>query len=122
MTESLTVGFLVTLWWLLVGHALADFTFQNDTMAVNKNRHLNDISKGVPWYYWMTAHSLIHGGMVTILTANPFLGILESFLHWGIDFAKCEKWTNIHIDQALHALCKIAYVAWLWWVVVMDTP
>jgi hypothetical protein len=40
---------------------------------------------------------------------------VEFVLHWWIDFAKCEKWTNFHQDQGLHLLSKLAYVAALFW-------
>ena len=36
--------------------------------------------------------------------------LLETVLHTIIDFTKCEHWINLHIDQALHILCKVAYV------------
>ncbi|MDK1022842.1 MAG: hypothetical protein QGD92_01250 [Gammaproteobacteria bacterium] len=54
----------------LSGHALADFILQGDTMALFNNRHhasaegLEKKSSFPNWYYWMTAHTLIHGGIV----------------------------------------------------------
>jgi hypothetical protein len=41
---------------------------------------------------------------------SPVLAVLEFFLHWLIDLAKCRGFTNFHSDQALHFLCKVAYV------------
>ena len=64
------------------------------------------------WPYWLSAHALIHGGAVWLITGNMSLGLIEVILHWIIDFAKCEGWTNIHIDQLLHMICKAVYV-WL---------
>lgn len=108
MLEPLTLMFQ-----FLIGHAVADFVMQNGPMGAGKNRHNNlreQHGKNFPpWYYWMTAHALIHGGAVYIITQNIYLGLLETALHWMIDFSKCEGWINIHVDQGLHVLCKIIY-------------
>jgi len=55
-------------------------------------------------------HDLIQAGAVWIVTGHTGLAALEFVLHWMIDFAKCENWTGIHTDQALHVACKVAYV------------
>lgn len=104
--------------WLITGHALADFALQTPPMASGKNRHRKvdpiDIPPGqrvqVVWPYWLTSHALIHAGMVALITGSAALGLAEGVLHWVIDFAKCESWTGIHEDQALHVLCKLAWV------------
>ncbi len=100
---------------LLVGHALADFVLQQDAMGFGKNRHKNkNHVKGVEfptWHYWLSAHALIHGGAVYLVTGSLLLGIIETLLHALIDFSKCEGWINVHQDQGLHILCKLAY--WL---------
>ncbi len=103
-------------WWLIVGHALADFALQSDSMARGKNRHREPV--GVPpgqtpqtiWPYWLTAHALIHGGVVALVTGRWELGLAEAVLHWLIDFGKCENWYGIHEDQSMHLVCKCA-----WW-------
>lgn len=108
---------MILLFYLLLGHVIADFALQSDTMARGKNRNrpvdLSSIPPGQSytptWFYWLTAHALIHGAAVTLLI-NPFYGALEALAHWCIDFGKCENWYGIHIDQALHALCKIMWV------------
>ena len=100
----------------LIGHALADFVLQGDTMALFKSRHhtsaegLENISSFPAWYYWMTAHTLIHGGIVFFITGSWILGLAEVILHWVIDYSKCEGWINFHQDQALHLTCKIGYL------------
>ena len=100
---------------LLVAHVVADFALQSDIMAKGKNRH-NKISappnqKVMPgWPYWLSAHALIHGGAVYLVTGSLILGCVETVLHWLIDFAKCEGWTNPHQDQLLHILCRVGYV------------
>lgn len=100
---------------LLVGHALSDFSLQTDAMAKGKNRNrkpefIPEGQKYTPcWAYWLTAHSLIHGGCVYLITGSLLFGFLETGFHWIIDFCKCENWTNPHQDQALHIWCKIVY-------------
>jgi hypothetical protein len=101
---------VLLLFKLIIGHALVDYSLQNDTMAKFKNRHI--LNNTVPWYYFMTAHALINAGMVWAVTGNVSFGIAELVLHWVIDFAKCEKWINVHADQGLHILCKLMYVLW----------
>lgn len=98
------------LWWLLVGHAVADFWAQSDALAMLKNRHRNT-SPYLPWYYALSAHALMHGAAVAFVTDSVGLGLVEAVAHWIIDFGKCENWYDIHVDQFLHVLCKAAYVA-----------
>jgi hypothetical protein len=94
-------------WYMVVGHAVADYPLQPEAMAHEKDRHsTTPLQASVPWYYWLTAHALIHGGAVSLITGSIWLGLAETVLHWVIDFAKCENWTNIHQDQALHIGCK----------------
>jgi Protein of unknown function (DUF3307) len=109
---------MVLFFQLLIGHAAADFVFQTDTMARAKSRHSEfGGSQGAsfpPWYYWLTAHSLVHGGAVYLLTGSMLLGLVETALHCVIDFAKCERWIGFHQDQALHIVCKVGYCAYLY--------
>ncbi len=98
----------------LVGHALGDYVFQRDIMATSKSRHA-DIYKtarpGFPaWYYWLVSHALVHGGAVFLISGSALLGIIETVLHAVIDASKCEHWIGANTDQALHILCKIAYI------------
>jgi hypothetical protein len=101
---------------LLVGHALADFALQSDTMAKGKNRHnkpdyIPDGQKFVScWFYWMGAHSLIHGGVIYLITGSLFFGIFETIAHFLIDFVKCENKINPNQDQLLHLGCRFFYL------------
>ena len=105
------------LWLMIAAHALCDFPLQGDNMAQLKNRHTPVDPARVPpgqkpmvtWQYWLTAHALIHGLAVTLITGSTVLGVAETVLHWLIDFAKCENWTTIHTDQSLHVACKVAW-------------
>jgi len=98
---------------LVMGHAVADFTLQPATMVAGKNRHHEihkKADKNFPeWYYWMTAHSLNHGFAVYIVTGSFTFCIIETTLHWILDYLKCENRINFHQDQALHLACKVGY-------------
>jgi len=99
---------------LLIGHAFADFVFQGDTMAKGKNRHRKtEPPPGAQyqptWFYWLTAHALVHGGIVWIITQNMWLGIAEIVCHWLIDFGKCENLYGIHTDQLSHIFFKLIW-------------
>ncbi len=102
---------LSTFFFLLAAHALADFPLQSGPIAIEKNRRsTSELQKSVPWFYWLTAHALVHGGLVGLVMNSAGFGLLETIAHWIIDFAKCEGWTNIHIDQGLHVACKIIWI------------
>ena len=113
ISEAINLG-----WWLLVGHAVADFSLQTDSMAKGKNRNRPVDMSVVPpgqkytpsWFYWLTTHALIHGGAVCLITGDCRLGMAETVAHWVIDFGKCENFFGIHIDQTLHVVCKLAWV------------
>jgi hypothetical protein len=103
------------LFWLLVGHAVADFSFQTDTMAKGKNRHNKTTppvgQKYVPcWPYWLSAHAAIHGGAVALVTGSWVFGVGEFLAHWLTDFFKCENKYGVHTDQALHLAAKFLWV------------
>lgn len=93
---------------LIAIHFVVDYQFQSEFIAVNKNRHLNKTP--VPWYYVMASHAACHALPVGWLLASPWLATAEFAAHYIIDVIKCEGKTNIHTDQALHILCKLAWV------------
>ena len=99
----------------MVCHAFADFVFQPDTMAKGKRRSYKTepppgIKYQATWFYWLTAHAIVHGSLVALITNNVSLGILEIICHWMIDFGKCENKYGIHTDQLLHFLCKLLWL------------
>ena len=108
---------LIKFFALLIGHAFADFVFQTEFIANNKNRH--SVPKGYDpklhgkiqtiWPYVLTSHALVHGGIVWAITGNVWLGLAETICHWLIDFGKCEKWYGIHQDQFAHIVCKVIW-------------
>lgn len=104
------------LFFLLAGHALMDYSLQNDVMASCKCRKTtNPIQVAVPWYYWLTAHALLHGAAVGAVVSWVGYGwhlvvwfaVAEAVLHWFIDLGKCERLYSIHVDQLLHVACKV---------------
>lgn len=105
-----------TLFKLMIGHALADFALQSSEMAKGKNR--NSKPDYVPegqiytpcWYYWLTAHALIHAGAVWVATGVVWFAAMELVFHWIIDFFKCEGDLTPHEDQFLHIGCKVLYI------------
>jgi len=101
------------LFLFLVGHAVCDFVLQGEVMGTGKNRHKNTVAVHgpgfPPWYYWLGAHALTHGGAVFLITGLWQLGALESVLHAAIDHAKCEGRLTFDQDQGLHMVCKLVY-------------
>jgi len=100
---------------LMVGHAIADYPLQGDFLARAKN-HRAPVA-GVPWYQALTAHSLIHAGVVWLITGNIFCAFAEFFMHSFIDWMKCEGEIGFNTDQAMHAFCKATYAAFLYLMV-----
>ena len=104
---------------LLMGHALADFYLQSDAMAKGKNRHREPV--GIPpgqkpqriWPYWLSAHALIHGAAVFVVTVSISAALIEVGVHWLTDFGKCENWYGIHFDQLIHVATKVLIWVWL---------
>ena len=117
------------LFFLLAAHALMDYALQSETIATCKCRDCESpIAKTVPWYYWLTAHTILHGAAVGVVlhwfqygwNTVAAYALAETVLHWLIDFGKCEKRYSIHVDQALHIVCKLAWVALLAANVTLD--
>lgn len=108
---------------LCIGHAVADFPLQGEYLAIGKNRRfllrLADPARPASiWVACMSAHCLIHAGMVWVITGSALLAFVELVLHFFIDIAKCEGLTGFNTDQVLHILCKVLYVsvAWFGWL------
>jgi hypothetical protein len=95
--------------WLLVGHALADYPLQGDYLAVGKDRHSALNLQVRVWPHCLLSHAIIHGGGVALVTGSVLLGVFEIAIHAAIDFGKCEKWYGYHTDQVLHVICKVAW-------------
>ena len=100
---------------LLLAHAITDFALQPIDMGIGKNRHKKP--KHVPlgvraktvWFYYLTAHALVNGAGVYLVIGSRAFGIIETIVHWLLDFCKCEGWINPHRDQLFHVMSKIIY-------------
>ena len=110
---------LALLFFLVAVHALMDFALQTEMIAHCKCRSCDlPLAKSVPWYYWLTAHAVLHGAAVGVVVRwfgfdwnlVAAFAIAETACHWIIDLAKCQGWFNIHVDQTLHGTCKL-----VWW-------
>jgi len=113
MTEAgLFLSLVLTdpmLFWLVAGHAVADYPLQGDFLSRGKNHRAP--LPGVPWYQCLLAHALIQGAMVALITKSVTLGLAETLVHAFIDFGKCSGWYGFNFDQALHVAAKLAWVA-----------
>lgn len=117
---------LMTLFFLLLaGHAIGDFAIQTDWVAYNKSRHTKDaMSREVlgklenVWPWVLSAHALHHGLIVFLITQKITLGVAETVSHWAIDYGKSENWYGFHIDQVLHVIAKMVWIALLYYQVV----
>ena len=111
---DLTAG-VVIFFALIIGHALGDHPLQGEYLAIYKSRHkkpgpaITNGDTSSVWVHCLTAHALIHAGVVWLITGSPVLAVAEWVLHWLIDFFKAENKINLHTDQILHLLCKVGY-------------
>ena len=94
---------------LLFAHALADYPLQGDFLAKAKFGTI----PGIPGWYALATHSLIHAGFVLWLTDLLMLFTVEFVAHYVIDTLKIKNRISFLTDQALHIACKVGYVAWL---------
>lgn len=124
---------------LVFAHVLADYPMQGAFIAMGKNR--TKPLPGTPWYQLLSAHAVMHGGMIGIvvvaagLAGHPELfnvalpvALAETACHWLIDDWKCRSVAkscepladgetdrrcirSYDIDQSLHLACKVCWTA-----------
>jgi hypothetical protein len=97
---------------LIAGHAVADYPLQGDFLAKAKSRVAP--IPGFPWWQALGAHAAIHGGMVALVTGIWWLFIAEAAIHFATDDLKCRGKIGLNTDQAIHLLCKLAWLAVAW--------
>lgn len=97
---------------LIGAHFFFDYAGQGDFMAKAKNRRAP--IPGVPWWSVLTAHACIHGAAVALITGLPMLFIFESVAHWLTDDLKCRGWIGFNTDQAIHIVCKLAWMGFVY--------
>ena len=107
MFEFFELSFIEVFLLLIFAHCLADYPLQGDFLAQGKNRN-SDIGK-VFWPHALSAHAIIHGGFVGLITGSWVLFILESVIHGLVDWFKCEGLISMRADQSAHYLCKIVW-------------
>lgn len=110
--------FIELAFWLLVGHAVADYALQTQYISAAKSRHTPEGE--YIWFWILFMHATIHGGMVAYATGYVWLGLAEIVAHMWIDYSKNEgrfgRGAKAHlIDQGLHVLCKI-----VWAIIVLS--
>lgn len=101
---------------LIFSHYLCDFALQSSYMAKMKSK-LNDVKQKLAndgmygdqvyqmtWFYVLSAHAIIHGGVVYLLTGYVEFFFITMITHGIIDKLKTSYKTNIHQDQFLHHL------------------
>jgi hypothetical protein len=98
---------LPTILLLFAGHALCDYPLQGPFLSEAKNQ--KKPIPGVPWYQALTAHSLIHAGMVYLVTGVYVFAICEFVVHFWTDYAKSEQKLTFNQDQAIHYVFKILW-------------
>jgi hypothetical protein len=97
------------IFYMLAGHALADFALQSPWHSSCK---YPDNVQQYPWYAGLGCHALIHGGLVGLITGYWLIGVAETIAHAGIDFMKGRGWIDSRTDQAMHFACKA------WWATI----
>ena len=104
--------FIELMFWLIAGHAVADYALQNQYMSDSKSA-VKPQGIGI-WKWVMFMHAMIHGAMVAYATGYIFIGMLEVASHFWIDHLKCTgrlgEGAKAHMrDQALHIGCKVIW-------------
>ncbi len=98
---------------LFFAHALADFPLQQEFIAQAKKPDFwkeQESSNGFEWIFILGAHSIIHGGLVWLVSGSLLLGTIEVTLHFTIDHLRNKQLMSFTTDQLLHLCCKVAYL------------
>lgn len=90
---------------LVAAHYLCDYPLLTEALVIDRRRKATR-----SWVFWLTFHASTHGVAVGLITGSIWLGLLEWVLHWMIDFYRADERYSIHVDQALHLLCKLLIV------------
>lgn len=110
-------SFVAVLFGLIAAHFICDYVFQPFAMFKGKNHlasKLDDTAPNINWWYWLTAHSAMHGVAVYIVTRNLYLDLAETTAHWLIDWGHNAGKYSLHAEQAMHLACKL-----LWALIVL---
>lgn len=111
---------LHVLFWLVVGHAVADYPWQGDFLSRAKCPQSG--FHGIDWQIALAMHAIIHAGMVALVfvlaarlseSRAIAVGVIEFIWHVYIDLMKCNGRTSFRTDQLLHMVCKVCYLVFL---------
>lgn len=105
MIDLISFGHM--LFMLVFAHALADYPLQGEFLSQAKNR--NTPTGKEFWMHALPAHSIIHGGLVFLVTGSIWLALAETAIHGITDWFKCEGKISLHVDQAIHIGCKFVW-------------
>jgi hypothetical protein len=105
---------MTALFWMLVGHALADYPLQGDWLSKAKNQTLSLVPGEAIWPGALACHAAIHSGAVMLATGSWALAACEFVAHALIDHTKCAGRLTYNQDQALHVVCKLIWAAALY--------
>ena len=98
--------------FLFAGHAVCDFPLQGQFLSDAKNHRRP--GAGEHRARALFAHSMIHCGMVCLVTGSVILGLAELTIHAATDYAKCDGRITSTQDQAIHYACKVAWAVIAW--------
>lgn len=96
------------LFLLFAAHFLCDYPLQGDFLAKGKNRF--SPLPGVPWFWCLFGHAMIHAAAVYLITQNPIFAAVELVIHYCQDDMKCAGKLSFNGDQLLHLWLKALYV------------
>lgn len=109
-------GVLLLFFAMAIGHVFGDYPLQGSFLAMGKNRNLDASvlfggSKAPKdlWVHTLTAHCMVHSGIVWMITGSGLLALIELVLHWITDFIRCDKKISYNTDQFIHFACKLLY-------------
>ena len=106
------VDFAGLMFGMGVGHAVVDCVLQDPGLfQMGKLKQVGSrwVDGSIHWPYWLLAHGLLNGWAVAIVTDSPILGIAETGAHVSIDLGKMRGVYGVHVDQAAHWACKVAW-------------
>ena len=78
-------------------------------MSMRKNPRLKLGGHAGPWWWSMSAHSLINGAGVSLVTGIWWLGVAEAVVHFITDYLKCAGRITTQRDQLIHLISKGAW-------------
>jgi len=94
---------------LIVAHIFADFVFQTDYIAKEKQNSM----------YMLIIHGIIHGYCIYFLTEIPWMSLIEIFNHVYVDKCKIDGRLSFIADQSLHYTHKVVYMMLYVMIIIM---